>query len=498
MDLQFNKTAYPCLRNLISREMTQEQTQEVRLPDSMPDIGRVIGCWGQIVIRGKEWRSNGMSVSGGVMAWVLYAPEDDSQPQSLEAWIPFQMRWDFPQTQRDGFIRVEPYLQNMDCRSISARKLLLRASVSVFAEASEPADVEVAVPGAVPEDVRLLKNTYPLMVPQEAGEKPFQTEEIINIPSLTSQSGKIVRYEIQPMCKEYKVMAGKLVFRGQCTVRMLYMDGDGVLHTEKIEMPFSQLTDLDRDYSSNADADISFFVTGAELEQGEDAQLHMRCGLTAQYEIFDRCMIEVTEDVYSNLRSVQSSEDTLHMPTLLDKLQEDLSETKTMEGNGQKILDATVLYGCPQMSQNGDSLEVMIPCQLDALYLDEAGTLQCWESHSVQSWNLNTDGNNRFRIQILPGASNAEITGDGITVSADCKVNAAAFCDNGIRMVTALELGDMKEADPNRPSLILRRAGQERVWDLAKKYGSTVEAIYVANQIQQEPPVGQMLLIPVE
>ena len=73
------------------------------------------------------------------------------------------------------------------------------------------------------------------------------------------------------MCKEYKVMAGKLVFRGQCTVRMLYMDGDGVLHTEKIEMPFSQLTDLDRDYSSNADADISFFVTATSTSAGSEA-----------------------------------------------------------------------------------------------------------------------------------------------------------------------------------------------------------------------------------
>ena len=69
MEVQFTKMVYPCLQTLTSGVQTQEQTQDVRLPDGMPDIGRILACWGQPLIRGKEWHSTGMAVSGGVLAW---------------------------------------------------------------------------------------------------------------------------------------------------------------------------------------------------------------------------------------------------------------------------------------------------------------------------------------------------------------------------------------------------------------------------------------------
>ena len=61
MELQFNQTACQCLRQAVWEVKEQEQTQEVRLPDAMPDIGKVLGAWGQPLIRSKEWRGDGMT-----------------------------------------------------------------------------------------------------------------------------------------------------------------------------------------------------------------------------------------------------------------------------------------------------------------------------------------------------------------------------------------------------------------------------------------------------
>ena len=96
MELQFEKNQWECLQPIVSQVKNEEHTTELRLPESMPDLGRVLGTWGQVLLRGKDWRASSMTVSGGVMAWVLYQPEDGSEPQSVEAWIPFQTRWDFP------------------------------------------------------------------------------------------------------------------------------------------------------------------------------------------------------------------------------------------------------------------------------------------------------------------------------------------------------------------------------------------------------------------
>ena len=64
-----------------------EQTQELRISDGMPDIGRILASWGQALLRGKQWESDGVSLSAGAMVWVLYEPEEGGQPQVVESWI---------------------------------------------------------------------------------------------------------------------------------------------------------------------------------------------------------------------------------------------------------------------------------------------------------------------------------------------------------------------------------------------------------------------------
>jgi len=48
-----------------------------------------------------------------------------------------------------------------------------------------------------------------------------------------------------------------------------------------------------------------------------------------------------------------------------------------------------------------------------------------------------------------------------------------------------------------REKKILRRTGEDRLWDIAKACGSTVEAICRLNDITGEPAPERMLLIPV-
>ena len=52
--MQFDKIPLAYLQKLTDGLQTQEQTLEVRLPDGMPDIGHVLGAWGQVIVRGKE------------------------------------------------------------------------------------------------------------------------------------------------------------------------------------------------------------------------------------------------------------------------------------------------------------------------------------------------------------------------------------------------------------------------------------------------------------
>ena len=119
MQLQWKSAHHAYLRSAVHQIQNQEQTLELRLTEDMPDIGRVLCCWGQVQLRSKEWRTDTIHVSGGVNVWVLYVPEDGSEPRTIESWIPFQMKWDLPDGQHEGDIRVQCLLRFLDARVVS-------------------------------------------------------------------------------------------------------------------------------------------------------------------------------------------------------------------------------------------------------------------------------------------------------------------------------------------------------------------------------------------
>lgn len=497
MELTFNKTVCPCLHKAVSQIQTQEQTQEVRLPDSMPDIGRILGSWGQVLIRSKEWRGNAMAVSGGVMAWVLYAPEDGTAPVGMEAWIPFQLRWDFPQIERDCTMSIMPLLRSIDARSTSARKLMLRANVSVLGQAYEPMEAEIAMPENVPEDVQLLKAIYPMQMPKEAGEKQFQMDEELTLPDTYPEAEKLLRCSMTPKILEQKVMAGRLVFRGKGDLHILYADKDGKIHSWDWEVPFSQYADLDRDYGPNSGADIAPMLTNLELVPDQN-RFQLKCGMCGQYVIYDREMVELCSDAYSPQRQVKAEMQELNVPQRLDQLKEPMELQLQLNAPVQQVVDVCALVDHPQYRQNADAAHLAVPAQFQVLYYDNAGNLQSGIARGEESWQIASDGQNKLYAYVqLSDAPTADINEQGAALSAQLDLTADVFSQQGLPMLTQITLGEKCEKDPSRPSLILRKAGGQRLWDIARECGSTVDAIMQANHLQDAPETNQILLIPV-
>ena len=239
MQLQFNKSSIRCLATALQQVKTTEVNQEPRIPDGMPDIGRVLTTWGQVLIRSKQWNGAELQVNGGIMLWTLYAPEDGTESRCVDSWIPFQVNWNLDEAKREGLMRVIPLLTFADSRGTSARKLLLRAGTSIMLQAMSPMDAEVYTPDKVLEDVQLLKKTYPLMVPVEGGEKTFTIDEELTLPELGSPVQKLLSLTVEPDITEKKVMSDKVVFKGFLWVHTVCRYEDGQIRATEQSVPFS-------------------------------------------------------------------------------------------------------------------------------------------------------------------------------------------------------------------------------------------------------------------
>ena len=122
MDVNFQNREVSCLSPALREIQNSEQTQEIKLTEGMPDVGGIVSAWGQPILRGKEWGADTLNYTGGMMVWVLYAPEDGSAEQCVEGWIPFQLRWDIPEELPEGQIRMRLLPRLVDARSVSREK----------------------------------------------------------------------------------------------------------------------------------------------------------------------------------------------------------------------------------------------------------------------------------------------------------------------------------------------------------------------------------------
>lgn len=491
MDVNFQNREVSCLSPALREIQNSEQTQEIKLTEGMPDVGRIISAWGQPILRGKEWGTDTLNYTGGMMVWVLYAPEDGSPERCVEGWIPFQLRWDISEELPEGQIRLRLLPRVVDARSVSPRKILVRAGMAVSAEAFVPTHIPVPELEETPDGVELLRRTYPVRLMKEAGEKSFVMDEELAMPDNLPRPEQIIYYCVEPKVSDRKVLSEKVVFRGNANLHTLYRGEDGQLHSWDFDLPFSQYAELSGEYGPEALADFALCPTSMELELDDEGRLRFKCGVTAQYGITDREQLSVVEDAYSPNRDLTIQTQTLELPAIL----ENRRETAYAQGNLQvnTAADLRFLPDFPRQKYRDSGVELELPGVFQSLFYGEDGSLGAATVRWEGSLSLSADENTLLTAVPAP----ASVQASAGSVKAELPLELTAAAKQQLPVVTGLALGEERKPDPSRPCLILRRVGGESLWQIAKAAHSTTAAIREANGLQNEPAPGQLLLIPV-
>jgi len=498
LEVTLPKSTCVYLRSALCQVQNQELTQEIRLSDGQPDVGRVLGAWGQVVLRSKQWHSGEISASGGIMAWVLYMPENGAQPTCLQNWIPFHMNWPLDDGGREGIIRLHCLLRFADARTISARKLMLRVGIGVHAEAMIPRELSYSAPGQVPDGVQLLENTYPLRLPKEAGEKPFLVDDTLSMPDSCPRPEKLIYFIMDPCVFEKKVVGNKVVFRGNGNLHLLYLSEEGQLHSWDFEVPFSQFADLEYAYEEHAHAEVRLCVTSLELELDDESKLRLKAGLLGQYQVDDRHMLAVAEDAYSTAGCLEPRMEELLVPGILEQRTQSISIRQEIHQDANILADVCCLRDFPRQHRNGGQIAWEIPGQLQMLFYDSNRVLQSGNTRFEGQLQMQAHEDSDVQAFVLPVRNlRADAGAEDIRISADLPITFGSTASQCIPSVTGFSLQPSPAGDGGKPSVILRRVGSDRLWDIAKDTGSTVDEICAVNALDAEPEEERILLIPI-
>lgn len=498
MELQYETKIVSYMRRILHQTGCREVTQEFKLPDGLPDVGRILGAWGQVILRGKNWSSKEIELSGGTTMWVLYMPEDSDLPQCVETWIPFQMEFDIPNTDIDGIINAMCYLCSADARPVSARKMILRTNIGFTLEALASDKLQIQCYNDLPRDVQILKKTYPVCIPVEAGEKAFSIDEEIALPASCPEIEKIIRYDIRNEVIESKIMTDKIVFRGVTVVHITYISADNRIYGWDGEIPFSQYAQLNNDFETTAAPQMMVAVTGIELEPNEEGKIRIKAGVLCQYTVYDIQMLELCQDAYSTKNEIGVTTQNFEVPAMLDMKSENVTVMLQSDIKASSVADVCCFCNNPVMERQDNFVTIMPQCAYQVLYYDDDNVLQQFYGKGEGSWQLPVAGDADVWTTFSPsGNPQARLERSGVAMQSDVLMNAVVSAADGIETISNIDVLSEKENLADRPSLIIRRVGAESLWELSKKYGTTDSAILAANQPYDETDTDRVIIIPI-
>lgn len=498
MELSLKRQILPYLQPTAAAAQNLEESAECIVPDSSPDIERVLDTGGMVLLRGKECREGCCTANGSVRVWVLYLAEGESTVRRLELSIPFSGRLEHPSLNGESTLCFHGSLCNLDTRVINPRKIHVRARILAELQAWTPAQLSCSSGVESMEGVQCRVESRRVVIPVAAGEKPFVISDELELPQGQAPIRELLRWDTGLEITESRLVGEKAVFKGSAVIELLYTTEQGGLETWQTRLPFSQYLELPG--ASDEDSlRIVMVLTGAELEpDGFGSRLQLTLNSNAQCVAEAARELSLLTDLYSLTDQTGLVLHTERVESLLDRqnIRQDCRELLPCPSS--RPISARVLLEPPVQRWEGDQVTVAAEGQLILLYQDSEAQLQSISRRTTVECQTILAANCSCRPELsLAGELRCLPSQEGVELHFGLLLQLACYADMELSSVESCEMTELPRQE-RRPSLVVRMTREnETLWNIAKECRSSVEAITAVNCLDgSETSPGMLLLIP--
>jgi hypothetical protein len=496
--------------NVLRETRGAEETAEAIVPDALPDILRIVGTDAEIAVRSKDTSEGRVSVSGSILASVIYAPEGGGAPRRVNAELPFTISAESKRITPACRVTARVVPRSVSAAAVNPRKFAVRAAV--FAEISCYIDTSLEIPSGIAPDcggaIEILRGETELCLPTDVLEKTFTVSDEYQIPAALPPVGELLKSSVSLSSEDTRVVGSKLIFKGMARVSLLYAppDGSDILQSA-FETEFSQILELE-----NADAGSAFEIipqlTSSRVEacgeQGTDgrrvsAELQIAAQCVARSKI-KACFIR---DAYCPKYALETTVTPLSFENSLGARPASSVLRGSLDApDAARVVSVAARPGPVSAARENGALTLSCPVEAEALYIASDGSARRAEGSFEVSASLpDANGNSRC-------SPRAECSRDIYGVAADgtieLRIPVEMFADETEpREFDAISALTVDEASPvdlaGLPSLVIARvSADDTLWSLAKRHRSARELIISANSIERDDALrsGDMLIIP--
>ena len=499
MDMELQRITMEGYRPVSRGMFSQEETLESIVPDACPDISRIVSAVGKVFLKDKELGEGTLRLSGTARVTVLYIPEGESVPRSLEVSIPFQCVRDDPQFHAGCPVQATVHAASADARTINPRKMLVRVNLAVWAAAYEQERRELSCDIGCGEGTGMEKLFTPCKccVISDVAEKVFTFSDVLRPPASKPEMEELLLCRAELGAMDAKFIGKKLVLKGDVQLIVLYRGGEELTQV-RFELPYSQILDIGT-VPEEAEPEVVVTLTSADcrLREGE---IEVTLEAVAQAALWIRQSATLVSDAYCLKQPIDVERTAVQLCTMMERSGRRETARKLCESGipAKQVLDCWAAVTSMVSAPVEGGMEFTAQAIASILYLSEDDALCGVDVDIPVSCRAELPAGCTCSCTCRPmGETTAVPVTGGLEVRFETEFVWTTVREEQVNCVTGLKPSAIQDTGV-RPSVVIRRVEQgEALWDIAKSCGSTVGDICSANGLTaSEAPAGSLLLIP--
>lgn len=483
---------------------------DIIVPDSKPDMAKILQVSANVVITNKRCAQDRITVDGRCDITILYLSEHGSVC-SINTSQSFSDIIDAKGVSEGMAAELEADLQNIDYNIINSRKLNLKMLIAIDANAAMPVNRELCVGIAQDCNTEVLKRVVRPYNSVYKGYEQITLKENLELPAGKPDIDTIVKSEIRLCITEIKPVNDKIIVNGRGNVTILYLDCNDVtvLQFAEYELPFSEVIEAPGtrdDMTVNAKIKCEQLYTEPCCDSdGDNRRVNIEVLAGISFKVFCETEFEIIEDAYCTECKLNATTESAVIDRLVtcNKTQVTLKDNVTLPTDIGKICSVYAKPNISNTSVENNRVHIEGVMDTDILYVPEDDSMPICSYRHIHKFSqyIECDGINEKMLCDVNVT--VEHTSFNITMSNEVEIRIIATIDTRIIDKTKVEyISDLEICDDDNVAngcciKVYFVQNNDRLWDIAKNYRTTVDKILEDNNLSCESDIcaGKKLII---
>lgn len=513
MEFKLNKEEILTAETILSTVQEQSVELDYVLPDYYPEIFKIIKCI--VTPRAASYSLNGnkLTYDISVSVKVLYCAEGSSAVKVVEQKLMYTKTAETGRAGENPNVSINMRTDYINCRAVNQRRIDIRGAVSAEILVTDVNRSEL-ISDAFGMNVCVKKIPVSYPVNRLFTTKQISVAEDLELGMSKPSIDSIIFFDAAVSSTDKKVIANKMVAKGELCINMLYTysDGDNTgIEPMQFTLPFSQIVDfdgVDERFDCFVDADILSCEAEPKADgEGNTKIVECNISLMIKCSAYRTASVELAVDEYSTEYASNHTVSTVKIESMPQYINYS-GIIRTSVDTGEAI-DCVYCARCgiKNYTASYDSENGGIRLDGTAAYTvivrGEDGMAASYDKEDTFTVNIPSDElseNCNIAVKVIPLTCSYSISsGSTVEIKTDIKVCGMASCMESVDGLSDIFVDEGTKYEPNDQcavKLYFASAG-ESLWDIAKRYRASEEAISEENDIDSDSiSQGCMLIIP--